>query len=65
MQSITPASFIVTQNDVQTRILCSGSWTIEHLSGAARELENLIPLASVTWDMSGITDIDSSGIALW
>jgi len=65
MQSITPASLTVTQKDAHMQILCSGSWTIEHLSDAARELESLVPLASVTWDMRGITEIDSSGIALW
>lgn len=65
MQSVIPASITITHEDAHTQIACSGSWTIEHLLSASRELENLIPLANVTWDMSGITDIDSSGIALW
>lgn len=65
MQSVTPASLVITQQDVHTQIVCSGSWTIEYLSNASRDLEVLQPRANVTWDMSGITDIDSSGIALW
>jgi phospholipid/cholesterol/gamma-HCH transport system permease protein len=65
MQSVIPASLIITYEETHTQLVCSGSWTIEHLSRAAHALENLIPLSSVTWDMSGITDIDSSGIALW
>lgn len=65
MQSVIPASLTITHEDAHTQIVCSGSWTIEHLIGASHELENLIPHANVIWDMSGITDIDSAGVALW
>lgn len=65
MQSVTPASFIITDEAPHTYIICSGSWTIEYLSDAASELETLNPNQTITWDMREITDIDSAGIALW
>lgn len=65
MQSVTPASLVITNERDETRILCSGSWTIEYLSKTASELETLLPLSIVIWDMSKISDIDSAGVALW
>ncbi len=65
MQSVTPASLIVINDTHQTQIICSGAWTIEHLSEVTYQLEMLQPQSSVIWDMGAISNIDSAGVALW
>lgn len=65
MQSVLPASAIITYKGSRTLIKCSGSWTIEHLFDATRQLEKMRPARSIFWDVSDISDIDSSGVALW
>ncbi|HLD22350.1 MAG TPA: MlaE family lipid ABC transporter permease subunit [Sulfuricurvum sp.] len=65
MQSVTPASLIITEEASRTRIQCSGAWTIEHLLSVSDQLETLNPRSNILWDLSGISAIDSSGVALW
>lgn len=65
MQSAISASLIITEEASRTLIGCSGAWTIEHLFSVTHQLETLQPHTYVLWDLSGISDIDSSGVALW
>lgn len=65
MQSVLPASLTITYDHTQTCIQCSGSWTIEHLTSVSRQLDAFHPTSNIIWDLTEISDIDSSGIALW
>jgi phospholipid/cholesterol/gamma-HCH transport system permease protein len=65
MQSVPPASITIVQNSSETLIRCSGSWTIEYLTNITSHLETFHPVSNVVWDFTDISDIDSSGIALW
>jgi phospholipid/cholesterol/gamma-HCH transport system permease protein len=65
MQRVTPASLVITDEASRSVIHCSGAWTIEHLLSVSNQLETLPPSSNILWDLSGISDIDSSGVALW
>jgi phospholipid/cholesterol/gamma-HCH transport system permease protein len=65
MQTRIPASFSVIEKTEKTTLVCSGSWTIEYLHEAAAALETFQPRSNIIWDIGGISDIDSSGVALW
>lgn len=65
MQSVSPASVSIVHEASQTRLVCSGLWTIKHLPDIERELNGLLPKNLVIWDFSGVCEFDSSGIALW
>jgi len=65
MQSAISASLIITEEASRTLIKCSGAWSIEHLFSVTHQLETLQPHTYVLWDLSGISAIDSSGVALW
>lgn len=65
MQSVKPASFSVTEDSNQTQIVCDGSWTIDQLGNVSLRLETLQPKPNILWNLEAISDIDSSGVALW
>lgn len=65
MQNSPSATIAVVEEGSRIRLLCSGSWTLTRLGGAARILESFHPSAAVEWNMEGVTEIDSAGIALW
>lgn len=65
MQSAIPASLIITEEASRTLIRCNGAWSIEHLFSVTHQLETLQPQPYVLWDLSEISSIDSSGVALW
>jgi len=65
MQSFSSAAVIVINEGGQRRIVCSGLWTLNHLKDAARQLESLRPASPVVWDVSGVNELDSAGVALW
>jgi phospholipid/cholesterol/gamma-HCH transport system permease protein len=65
MQSVIPASLTITSEPSQIQIECSGAWTIEYLSHVTDELEALLPVSKIIWNFTALSDIDSSGVALW
>ncbi|MBN2870519.1 MAG: ABC transporter permease, partial [Campylobacterales bacterium] len=65
MRSTEPAILTVQTEGSTTRIVCAGRWTLPTLAAVARELEHLRPSETVVWDVGGISDVDSAGVALW
>lgn len=66
MQSVTPASLTVQPdqtNHVKT-LVCIGSWTIPYISNIERTIATESIYSNITIDVSGVTDLDSSGAAL-
>lgn len=64
MPSTTP-TILVTHSDEQTIVHCSGPWIISTLHEIEPQLRSLEPKSELLWEMSNITEIDSSGVALW
>ncbi|HEX5329654.1 ABC transporter permease [Sulfuricurvum sp.] len=65
MQSVLPASLQLITDTDQTRIICSGSWTIQYLNNVTHQLEMIQLQSNVLWDMEAISDVDSAGVALY
>jgi phospholipid/cholesterol/gamma-HCH transport system permease protein len=65
MQTIPPASVTLYHELSHTRILCGGSWTMEHLPHLQKILDNVPANRAIVWDFGEITRIDSAGVALW
>lgn len=59
-----PTLSIVTEGET-TRIVCNGKWVLSSVAGIARELEELHPAGKIVWDVTGVGEVDSAGIALW
>lgn len=65
MQNLSPATVTIIKDAAGTRIVCSGRWTLNQLKNAAYQLESFHPVSSVIWDVSGVDEVDSAGVALW
>ncbi len=65
MQNSSPATLDIVSNTSPTVFVCSGEWTLPHLAKIAVQLESYLVHSPVIWDVSQITQLDSSGIALW
>lgn len=65
MQSTSAAALSIVSSASRTLVRCSGSWTLHQLKSATQQLDLLHPAASLIWDVSGISDVDSAGVALW
>ncbi len=64
MKSLSNATITITQGSSGALIECNGEWTLDNLAAIANELEAYEVISPVTWDMSGVTQLDSAGIAL-
>lgn len=65
MRSTSRATVTVVKEGSQTRLKCSGAWTLPHISGVARDLELFSPASAIVWDIRDVNEADSAGIALW
>jgi phospholipid/cholesterol/gamma-HCH transport system permease protein len=65
MRSNEQATLTVLSEGATTRIVCAGKWTLDTIAHVARELEELHPKGTVTWDVLEVSEVDSAGIALW
>lgn len=65
MQSSSTATVTVVHEGSVVRLVCAGSWTLSSLWGAAHTLETLPPPSELVWEMGGVDEIDSAGVALW
>lgn len=64
MQNSTSATLDIVSDTSVTVFLCGGEWTIYHLPKIASMLKLYSAHTPIKWDMSGVTQIDSAGIAL-
>ncbi|MDD5716330.1 MAG: MlaE family lipid ABC transporter permease subunit [Sulfuricurvum sp.] len=65
MQSVSPASIDIVTEPSRTLLYCRGEWTLPYLKTVERQLASLVPRSLIVWDVSGVTRLDSAGIALF
>lgn len=69
MQTSSPAQFsVIEDNNNELIFKCAGDWTHDALLEAEKKLSALSKTfnsRSVTWDVSGVGDIDSAGMMLF
>lgn len=65
MQNPSPATLDIVSDSSRTVFVSSGEWTLHHLGKIAMRLESYTAHSPIIWDVSNITQLDSSGIALW
>lgn len=64
METSYPGSLTILHDSDTTRLVCSGSWTLEYIPHLTDCLEDLDPKTPLEWDMEKITSIDTAGVAL-
>lgn len=65
MRSTTQATITIIEKEDQTYLRCGGAWTLPHIKEVELRLKTLHPKRALIWDVSGITELDSAGVALW
>ncbi len=62
-----PAQLVLRESAGAVRLEASGSWTVDRLDTVAETLQRICPALSgrqVTWDLSGVSRMDSAGMIL-